>query len=102
MQPPSNLGSFGSATGGISEELKSAILRRQGGNPSGPLGATSNTAPTNNPLIQRPPGPMTPVPGTPPPTSLGTPGLPPDSSEASLIVKALGGRLQSLSKIQGA
>ncbi len=99
-----NLGSFGAATGGVSPELQAAIQRRAGGNPSGALGQTTQTAPTYNPTIQQPQ--VNPAPsgtsGSPPlPTGAGM-GLPAESPESTLIIKALDQRLRSLSKIQGA
>jgi hypothetical protein len=106
-----NLGSFGSAIGGMSPELQAAVSRRAGGNPSGPLGQTTQTAPTNNPAIQQSPLGSTPAPvagsrsvGLPPtPPSAGTgPGLPMNTPESELIVKALANRLNTLGKLQGA
>ena len=102
---PNNTGSFGAAIGGMSPELQAAVQRRAGGNPSGTMGQTSNTAPTNNPQTQIPPSSPAPNPSPPNPVSVGMgggAGLPSGSDESSLIVKALTGRLQSLSKIQGA
>lgn len=112
------LGSFGSPAGGISPELQAAIQRRAGGNPSGTMGQTTQTAPTFNPAIQRPQvnptnptNPANPVSPIPAPTgALGSPplsqgtgmGLPAESPESVLIIKALDARLRSLSKIQGA
>ena len=105
MQPPSNTGSFGAATGGMSPELQAAVQRRAGGNPSGPMAQVSNSAPTANPATQVPsPTPLT---GSPSPTSTvmsatpqvgmaGSAGLPVESSEAQLILKALAGRLKML------
>ena len=99
-----NTGSFGAAAGGMSPELQAAIQRRQGGNPSGPMGQTTNSAPTNNPMIQQPqiqPSQVNPaslgVPsGSPRPS--GGAGLPINVPEAQLIIKALDQRLRSISK----
>lgn len=102
-----NTGSFGSAAGGMSPELQAAISRRAGGNPSGPMGQTTASAPTNDPTIQQPQVNSVPAPSVGPsvPTmssgGTGT-GLPMNTPESELIVKALDSRLKSLSKIQGA
>jgi hypothetical protein len=97
MQPPSNTGSFGSATGGMTPELQEAITRRQGGNPSGAMAQVSNSAPTANPETQvRSMGSPQPV-GTPQTNSLPTGGGQP-TSEARIILQALKGRLDALSK----
>jgi len=103
---PQNLGQFGAAAGGVSPELQAAISRRAGGNPSGPLGQTTQTAPTFNPTIQQPevnsvPAPVGGASGSPPPSPSGTgTGLPMNTPESELIIKALDSRLKSLSKIQ--
>ena len=100
-----NTGSFGAATGGMTPELQAAISRRAGGNPSGPMGQVSNSAPTANPATQVPSS--TPLAGSPAPTSIamggtsqpgvsGSAGLPTESDEATLILKALSGRLKML------
>lgn len=103
-----NTGSFGSATGGISPELQEAMSRRAGGNPSGTMGQTTQSAPTNNPEIQIPTNSVpAPVAGSgsvglpPTPPSAGT-GIGVPTAESELIVKALDSRLKSLSKLQGA
>jgi hypothetical protein len=94
-----NTGSFGSAIGGMSPELQAAISRRAGGNPSGPMGQTSASAPTTDPTIQQSPmsGQMS-VPSMPQGTT-GM-GMPANSPESQIIIKALDSRLKSLSKIQ--
>ena len=98
-----NTGSFGSAAGGMSPELQAAISRRAGGNPSGPMGQTTNSAPTNDPTIQQPqiqPSQVNPasvgVPSSP--RLSGGAGLPINVPEAQLIIKALDSRLKSISK----
>lgn len=102
---PTNTGSFGAAAGGMSPELQAAISRRAGGNPSGPMGQTSASAPTNDPSIQQPQisgGQISPASlGVQVPQNMGG-GLPAESSETVLILKSLDARLKSLSKIQGA
>ena len=90
----------------MSPELQAAIQRRAGGNPSGTLGQTTQTAPTFDPSIQQPSQPpQNPMPApasTPsPPTGAGM-GLPANSPESILCVKALDARLRSLSKIEEA
>lgn len=110
MNPPTNTGSFGSVAGGISPELQAAISRRPVGNPSGPMGQTTQGAPTNNPSIQMPPTQPLPSGGvgqSVPSTVMGGEvpqgqGLPMNTPESELIIKALDSRLKSLSKIQGA
>jgi hypothetical protein len=70
------------------------------------MGQTTASAPTNDPNVQQPQ-----VSGSlsmPQPQGMGGQpqgmggGLPAESSESSLIIKALDSRLKSLSKIQGA
>ena len=103
---PTNTGSFGAPAGGMSPELQAAVQRRAGGNPSGPMGQTTQTAPTNNPQIQQPEVNPTSAPSgvlaSPPSLPGAGVGTPAESPETVLIVKALDSRLKSLSKIQGA
>ena len=102
---PTDTGSFGAAAEGMTPELQAAVQRRAGGNPSGPMGQVSNSAPTANPSTQMPPSSPAPtptaMPATPQSSMGGSASLPGGTDEATLIVKALTGRLQALSKIQG-
>jgi hypothetical protein len=105
---PTNTGSFGAAAGGASPELIAAIQRRQ--TQGGTTGQVTQGSASYNPSIQQPQvsgSPSMPSQPTQPQGMSGQPqgmggGLPAESSESSLIIKALDSRLKSLSKIQGA
>lgn len=90
-----NTGSFGSAIGGMSPELAEAMQRR--GGQGNPMAQVSNSAPTANPAIQAP-SPL-PSPQGSPAGALGGAPLPEQTPESQIIIKALDGRLKSLSKL---
>lgn len=94
-----NNGSFGAAAGGVSPELMAALQRRQTG--GGATSAVTNGAPTMDPQTQPPMPGGAPV-SNPAMGAAPQPGLPMDSSESSIILKALDSRLKAISKIQGA
>ena len=108
---PTNTGSFGSATGGMSPELQAAISRRAGGNPSGTTGQVTQGSPTFDPTIQQPQSSPMSAPasvGVQMPQGMGGEAKLP-TPETELIVRALAQRLsqfppykpQTPSKIQG-
>lgn len=97
---PSNTGSFAAATGGMSPELQAAITKRAGGNPSGPMAQTTASAPTNNPQVPPSSPSLNPIiPAETPQTAVGSSaGLPGGNTESKIIIQALKGRLEALSK----
>ena len=96
MQNMDNLGSFGAAAGGVSPELQAAIQRRPSN--GSPMNAVTTSAPTFNPNTQ----PPTPIQSTPNPSQpmQATLSNPETDSETRQIIKALEGRLKTLSKIE--
>lgn len=91
----------------MTPELQAAIQRRAGGSNVPATAQVSQSAPTANPAIQAPQPATAAVPGVPQASAnasqtAGNPQLPFDSSEAKIILQAMGGRLKALSKMQGA
>jgi len=99
MDPNQSTGSFGAAIGGA-EPIKAAMARR-----GVDMGATSQSSITPNPIPAPVPQNTSSGGTSVPQTGLnGAPvsGLPPQTSEAELIIRALDSRLKSLSKLSEA
>ncbi len=97
-----NTGSFASAIGGMSPELRAAISRRQQPQ-GGATSAVSTSAPSYNPSTQPEPVPTNiPNVGVKNPINMVESGLPTNSGESKIIIQALKTRLETLSKIQEA
>ncbi len=100
-------GSFGAAGGGISPELQEAIARRQGSQTQAVTQGSANFKPAIQPATPPPPRamqmpqggnmPFNPVSGQPEATQAPTMGIP-QTPESQIIIKALDGRLKSISK----
>ena len=94
-----NTGSFGAAIGGMSPELQAAMQRRAGAGAVPTSDQVSNTAPTADPSTQMPTAPTASAATAGAPAT--NPQLPFDSSEAKIILQAMGGRLKALSRLAG-
>jgi len=94
-----NTGSFGAAIGGMSPELQAAMQRRPAGAAVPPTSQVSNTAPTADPTTQMPLAPTASAATAGAPQGAPSPTMPFDSSEAKIILSAMGGRLKALNSL---